>query len=31
MCELGNDVINRIYEAKLEKVGVKKPQPGSQR
>nr|XP_054494873.1 arf-GAP with coiled-coil, ANK repeat and PH domain-containing protein 2 isoform X6 [Agelaius phoeniceus] len=31
MCELGNDVINRIYEAKLEKVGVKKPQSGSQR
>uniref|UniRef100_A0A8B9FN38 Arf-GAP with coiled-coil, ANK repeat and PH domain-containing protein n=1 Tax=Amazona collaria TaxID=241587 RepID=A0A8B9FN38_9PSIT len=31
MCELGNDVINRIYEAKLEKVGVKKPQHGSQR
>ncbi|XP_074767726.1 arf-GAP with coiled-coil, ANK repeat and PH domain-containing protein 2 isoform X7 [Athene noctua] len=31
MCELGNDVINRIYEAKLEKVGVKKPQLGSQR
>ncbi|XP_071608346.1 arf-GAP with coiled-coil, ANK repeat and PH domain-containing protein 2 isoform X7 [Heliangelus exortis] len=31
MCELGNDVINRIYEAKLEKVGLKKPQPGCQR
>ncbi|XP_051482106.1 arf-GAP with coiled-coil, ANK repeat and PH domain-containing protein 2 isoform X2 [Apus apus] len=31
MCELGNDVINRIYEVKLEKAGVKKPQPGSQR
>ncbi|KFW81508.1 Arf-GAP with coiled-coil, ANK repeat and PH domain-containing protein 2, partial [Manacus vitellinus] len=31
MCELGNDVINRIYEAKLEKVGIKKPQSGSQR
>ncbi|NXN99469.1 ACAP2 protein, partial [Rhinopomastus cyanomelas] len=31
MCELGNDVINRIYEAKMEKVGMKKPQPGSQR
>lgn len=31
MCELGNDVINRIYEAKLETVGVKKPQSGSQR
>ncbi|XP_019388483.1 PREDICTED: arf-GAP with coiled-coil, ANK repeat and PH domain-containing protein 2 isoform X2 [Crocodylus porosus] len=31
MCELGNDVINRIYEAKVEKMGVKKPQPSSQR
>ncbi|CAM5164039.1 unnamed protein product [Natator depressus] len=31
MCELGNDVINRIYEAKVERMGVKKPQPGSQR
>ncbi|XP_007517484.1 arf-GAP with coiled-coil, ANK repeat and PH domain-containing protein 2 [Erinaceus europaeus] len=28
MCELGNDVINRVYEAKVEKLGVKKPQPG---
>uniref|UniRef100_A0A8C8VKB2 Arf-GAP with coiled-coil, ANK repeat and PH domain-containing protein n=1 Tax=Pelusios castaneus TaxID=367368 RepID=A0A8C8VKB2_9SAUR len=31
MCELGNDVINRIYEAKVERMGIKKPQPGSQR
>ncbi|XP_075794430.1 arf-GAP with coiled-coil, ANK repeat and PH domain-containing protein 2 isoform X5 [Pelodiscus sinensis] len=31
MCELGNGVINRIYEAKVERMGVKKPQPGSQR
>ncbi|XP_015284555.1 PREDICTED: arf-GAP with coiled-coil, ANK repeat and PH domain-containing protein 2 [Gekko japonicus] len=31
MCELGNDVINRIYEARNEKMGVKKPQSGSQR
>ncbi|KAM7160728.1 arf-GAP with coiled-coil, ANK repeat and PH domain-containing protein 2 isoform 1-T1 [Macrochelys suwanniensis] len=31
MCELGNDVINSIYEAKVERMGVKKPQPGSQR
>ncbi|XP_025067271.1 arf-GAP with coiled-coil, ANK repeat and PH domain-containing protein 2 isoform X1 [Alligator sinensis] len=31
MCELGNDVINRIYEAKVEKMGVKKPQSSSQR
>ncbi|XP_060098856.1 arf-GAP with coiled-coil, ANK repeat and PH domain-containing protein 2 [Heteronotia binoei] len=31
MCELGNDVINRIYEAQNEKMGVKKPLPGSQR
>lgn len=28
MCELGNDVINRVYEANLEKMGIKKPQPG---
>ncbi|XP_040340858.1 arf-GAP with coiled-coil, ANK repeat and PH domain-containing protein 2 isoform X1 [Prionailurus bengalensis] len=28
MCELGNDVINRVYEAKVEKLGIKKPQPG---
>ncbi|XP_033006845.1 arf-GAP with coiled-coil, ANK repeat and PH domain-containing protein 2 isoform X2 [Lacerta agilis] len=31
MCELGNEVINRVYEASVEKMGVKKPQPGSQR
>ncbi|XP_056663410.1 arf-GAP with coiled-coil, ANK repeat and PH domain-containing protein 2 isoform X5 [Monodelphis domestica] len=28
MCELGNDVMNRVYEAKIEKMGIKKPQPG---
>ncbi|XP_015990793.1 arf-GAP with coiled-coil, ANK repeat and PH domain-containing protein 2 isoform X7 [Rousettus aegyptiacus] len=28
MCELGNDVINRVYEANLGKMGIKKPQPG---
>ncbi|XP_069885978.1 arf-GAP with coiled-coil, ANK repeat and PH domain-containing protein 2 isoform X2 [Dipodomys merriami] len=28
MCELGNDVINHVYEAKVEKMGIKKPQPG---
>uniref|UniRef100_A0AAA9SN04 Arf-GAP with coiled-coil, ANK repeat and PH domain-containing protein n=1 Tax=Bos taurus TaxID=9913 RepID=A0AAA9SN04_BOVIN len=28
MCELGNDVINRVYEANLEKMGIKKPHPG---
>ncbi|XP_006869478.1 PREDICTED: arf-GAP with coiled-coil, ANK repeat and PH domain-containing protein 2 [Chrysochloris asiatica] len=28
MCELGNDAINRVYEAKVEKMGIKKPQPG---
>ncbi|XP_016055514.1 PREDICTED: arf-GAP with coiled-coil, ANK repeat and PH domain-containing protein 2 isoform X2 [Miniopterus natalensis] len=27
MCELGNDVINRVYEANVEKMGIKKPQP----
>ncbi|XP_058846379.1 arf-GAP with coiled-coil, ANK repeat and PH domain-containing protein 2-like isoform X1 [Acipenser ruthenus] len=31
MCELGNSVINRIYEANLEKLGAKKPQPGDPR
>ncbi|XP_078246410.1 arf-GAP with coiled-coil, ANK repeat and PH domain-containing protein 2 isoform X1 [Pogona vitticeps] len=31
MCELGNDVINRVYEAELEETGVQKPQPGSNR
>uniref|UniRef100_A0A8C4RSL3 Arf-GAP with coiled-coil, ANK repeat and PH domain-containing protein n=1 Tax=Erpetoichthys calabaricus TaxID=27687 RepID=A0A8C4RSL3_ERPCA len=31
MCELGNDVINRIYEARLEEIGAKKPQPGDPR
>lgn len=31
MCELGNSVINRVYEANREKMGAKKPQPGSQR
>ncbi|XP_017370088.1 arf-GAP with coiled-coil, ANK repeat and PH domain-containing protein 2 isoform X1 [Cebus imitator] len=28
MCELGNDVINRVYEANVEKMGIKKPQSG---
>ncbi|XP_015455795.1 arf-GAP with coiled-coil, ANK repeat and PH domain-containing protein 2 isoform X1 [Pteropus alecto] len=28
MCELGNDVVNRVYEANLGKMGIKKPQPG---
>ncbi|XP_029470934.1 arf-GAP with coiled-coil, ANK repeat and PH domain-containing protein 2 isoform X2 [Rhinatrema bivittatum] len=31
MCELGNDVINGIYEARLQRMDVKKPQHGSQR
>ncbi|XP_041419906.1 rfGAP with coiled-coil, ankyrin repeat and PH domains 2 S homeolog isoform X3 [Xenopus laevis] len=31
MCELGNDVVNSIYEAGVEKMGVKKPQHGCQR
>uniref|UniRef100_A0A6B2FDX3 Arf-GAP with coiled-coil, ANK repeat and PH domain-containing protein n=1 Tax=Bothriechis nubestris TaxID=1766655 RepID=A0A6B2FDX3_9SAUR len=31
MCELGNNVINRVYEASREKMGAKKPHPGSQR
>ncbi|XP_075427225.1 arf-GAP with coiled-coil, ANK repeat and PH domain-containing protein 2 isoform X2 [Ascaphus truei] len=28
MCNLGNDVINGIYEARVEKMGVKKPHNG---
>nr|XP_019778121.1 arf-GAP with coiled-coil, ANK repeat and PH domain-containing protein 2 isoform X3 [Tursiops truncatus] len=28
MCELGNDVMNRVYEANVEKMGIKKPPPG---
>ncbi|KAM4693920.1 arf-GAP with coiled-coil, ANK repeat and PH domain-containing protein 2 isoform 2-T2 [Discoglossus pictus] len=28
MCELGNDVINGIYEARVEQLGVKKPTNG---
>ncbi|XP_060623181.2 arf-GAP with coiled-coil, ANK repeat and PH domain-containing protein 2 isoform X1 [Anolis sagrei] len=31
MCELGNDVINRIYEANLKESAAKKPLPGSDR
>ncbi|XP_005163306.1 arf-GAP with coiled-coil, ANK repeat and PH domain-containing protein 2 isoform X1 [Danio rerio] len=31
MCELGNDVINQIYEAHREENGGKKPQPGDPR
>uniref|UniRef100_A0A671K7Y6 Arf-GAP with coiled-coil, ANK repeat and PH domain-containing protein n=1 Tax=Sinocyclocheilus anshuiensis TaxID=1608454 RepID=A0A671K7Y6_9TELE len=28
MCELGNGVINHIYEARREELGARKPQPG---
>uniref|UniRef100_A0A3Q3JQQ8 Arf-GAP with coiled-coil, ANK repeat and PH domain-containing protein n=1 Tax=Monopterus albus TaxID=43700 RepID=A0A3Q3JQQ8_MONAL len=31
MCELGNRVINQIYEARQEELGVRKPQPGDPR
>ncbi|XP_077573005.1 arf-GAP with coiled-coil, ANK repeat and PH domain-containing protein 2-like isoform X2 [Stigmatopora nigra] len=31
MCELGNGVINLIYEARREELGTKKPQPGDPR
>ncbi|XP_041646865.1 arf-GAP with coiled-coil, ANK repeat and PH domain-containing protein 2-like isoform X1 [Cheilinus undulatus] len=31
MCELGNGVINQIYEARREELGARKPQPGDQR
>ncbi|XP_053119643.1 arf-GAP with coiled-coil, ANK repeat and PH domain-containing protein 1 isoform X2 [Hemicordylus capensis] len=28
MCELGNRVINQIYEARVEEMNIKRPQPG---
>ncbi|KAM6222351.1 arf-GAP with coiled-coil, ANK repeat and PH domain-containing protein 2 [Rhynchocyon petersi] len=28
MCELGNDAINQVYEAEIEEMGIKRPQPG---
>ncbi|XP_006637701.2 arf-GAP with coiled-coil, ANK repeat and PH domain-containing protein 2 isoform X1 [Lepisosteus oculatus] len=31
MCELGNSVINRIYEARRVELGARKPQPGDPR
>ncbi|XP_067272488.1 arf-GAP with coiled-coil, ANK repeat and PH domain-containing protein 2 isoform X1 [Pseudorasbora parva] len=31
MCELGNGVINQIYEARREELGHRKPQPGDPR
>ncbi|XP_017558110.1 arf-GAP with coiled-coil, ANK repeat and PH domain-containing protein 2 isoform X5 [Pygocentrus nattereri] len=31
MCELGNGVINQIYEARRVELGAKKPQPGDPR
>ncbi|XP_064195104.1 arf-GAP with coiled-coil, ANK repeat and PH domain-containing protein 2 isoform X3 [Anguilla rostrata] len=31
MCELGNGVINQIYEAQREELGCRKPQPGDPR
>ncbi|XP_057696354.1 arf-GAP with coiled-coil, ANK repeat and PH domain-containing protein 2-like isoform X2 [Corythoichthys intestinalis] len=31
MCELGNGVINLIYEARREELGARKPQPGDPR
>ncbi|XP_053368751.1 arf-GAP with coiled-coil, ANK repeat and PH domain-containing protein 2-like isoform X1 [Clarias gariepinus] len=31
MCELGNHVINQIYEARREELGARKPQPGDSR
>ncbi|KAG7456839.1 hypothetical protein MATL_G00240160 [Megalops atlanticus] len=31
MCELGNGVINQIYEARREELGARKPQPGDSR
>ncbi len=31
MCELGNGVINQIYDARREELGARKPQPGDPR
>ncbi|KAJ0032534.1 hypothetical protein NQD34_002615 [Periophthalmus magnuspinnatus] len=31
MCELGNKVINQIYEARREELGARKPNPGDPR
>uniref|UniRef100_A0A3Q1JFD2 Arf-GAP with coiled-coil, ANK repeat and PH domain-containing protein n=1 Tax=Anabas testudineus TaxID=64144 RepID=A0A3Q1JFD2_ANATE len=31
MCELGNAVINRIYEARIDEITIKKPHPTSPR
>ncbi|XP_072704798.1 arf-GAP with coiled-coil, ANK repeat and PH domain-containing protein 1 [Ciconia boyciana] len=31
MCELGNSTLNRIYEARVEEMGVKRPPPGCSR
>ncbi|CAL9694714.1 unnamed protein product [Knipowitschia caucasica] len=31
MCELGNSVINRIYEARIDEITIKKPQSSSPR
>ncbi|XP_064184958.1 arf-GAP with coiled-coil, ANK repeat and PH domain-containing protein 1 isoform X1 [Anguilla rostrata] len=31
MCELGNTAINRIYEARIEEITIKKPHPSSPR
>nr|XP_057923921.1 arf-GAP with coiled-coil, ANK repeat and PH domain-containing protein 1 isoform X2 [Doryrhamphus excisus] len=31
MCELGNSVINRIYEARIDEITLKKPLPSSPR
>ncbi|XP_072543638.1 arf-GAP with coiled-coil, ANK repeat and PH domain-containing protein 1 [Salminus brasiliensis] len=31
MCELGNAAINRIYEARIEEITIKKPHPSSPR
>lgn len=31
MCDLGNELINQIYEARRGEMGWKKPQPGDPR
>lgn len=31
MCELGNTAINKIYEARIDEITIKKPHPSSPR
>ncbi len=31
MCELGNTAINKIYEARIDEITIKKPHPSNPR